>query len=201
MTLYNTLGVDKHASKNDIKKAYRNKAKKHHPDKEGGDNKKMTEITRAYSILSDDEKREYYDSTGKESNNSFEQRFMGLVSQMFSQIIDHNDVDYTDLIGEFKNKIIMQLNNFSKTKIEYEDKLKKLENVKKRIKSNTDNTIGLFLDEHISQSKNALKLIENDEIFLNKSYDMLELYEYQFDKHEESENSDHVFWNSISINL
>jgi molecular chaperone DnaJ len=58
---YKTLGVDKNATKDDIKKAYRELAKKHHPDK-GGDEEKFKEITTAYDTLIDDKKRQQYDN-------------------------------------------------------------------------------------------------------------------------------------------
>jgi DnaJ family protein A protein 2 len=53
------------ASGNDIKKAYRKLAVKNHPDK-GGDPEKFKEITEAFEVLSDDEKRELYNKYGKE---------------------------------------------------------------------------------------------------------------------------------------
>ena len=62
---YETLGVPKNASKDDIKKAFRNLAHKYHPDKKGGDEKKFKEANEAYSILSDDKKRAEYDSYGR----------------------------------------------------------------------------------------------------------------------------------------
>ncbi len=61
---YETLGVDKKATKDDIKKAFRTLAQKHHPDK-GGDESKFKEITEAYSVLSDEKKRREYDSYGQ----------------------------------------------------------------------------------------------------------------------------------------
>lgn len=61
---YETLGVDKKATKEDVKKAFRKLAQKHHPDK-GGDEAKFKEITEAYSVLSDDSKRREYDSYGQ----------------------------------------------------------------------------------------------------------------------------------------
>merc|ERR1719161_722293 len=62
---YKLLEVDKNASDSDIKKAYRKLAIKHHPDK-GGDPEKFKEITRAYEVLSDSEKRQQYDRFGEE---------------------------------------------------------------------------------------------------------------------------------------
>ncbi len=62
---YETLGVSKNASKDEIKKAFRNLAHKYHPDKKGGDEKKFKEVSEAYSILSDDKKRAEYDTYGR----------------------------------------------------------------------------------------------------------------------------------------
>mmetsp|Transcript_56250 Transcript_56250/g.131764 ORF Transcript_56250/g.131764 Transcript_56250/m.131764 type:complete len:513 (+) Transcript_56250:71-1609(+) len=62
---YKLLEVEKNASEGDIKKAYRKLAVKHHPDK-GGDPEKFKEITRAYEVLSDSNKRERYDQFGEE---------------------------------------------------------------------------------------------------------------------------------------
>jgi len=64
---YNILGVDKGASKDDIKKAFRKLAHKYYPDKKGGDESKFKEIGEAYSVLSDDKKRAEYDTYGRTS--------------------------------------------------------------------------------------------------------------------------------------
>jgi len=62
---YNVLGVDKKASPDDIKKAFRKLAHKYHPDKGGTDESKFKEITEAYSVLSDEKKRREYDTYGQ----------------------------------------------------------------------------------------------------------------------------------------
>lgn len=61
---YKVLGLDKKASKEEIKKAFRTLAKKYHPDK-GGDANKFKEINEAYTVLSDDQKRAQYDMYGQ----------------------------------------------------------------------------------------------------------------------------------------
>lgn len=61
---YQILGVNKQASKDEIKKAFRTLAHQHHPDKKGGDDAKFKEINEAYSVLSDDKKRQQYDTYG-----------------------------------------------------------------------------------------------------------------------------------------
>lgn len=62
---YDFLGVSKTASQDEIKKAFRKKALKEHPDK-GGDPEKFKDISIAYETLSDPEKRQLYDQYGEE---------------------------------------------------------------------------------------------------------------------------------------
>ncbi|MBI2406078.1 MAG: J domain-containing protein [Candidatus Harrisonbacteria bacterium] len=64
---YKILGVQKGANDDDIKKAYRRLAHEYHPDKSGGDEKKFKEINEAYQVLSNKDKRSYYDRFGEAS--------------------------------------------------------------------------------------------------------------------------------------
>lgn len=61
---YNILGVQKNASKEEIKKSFRSLAHKYHPDKNKGNDTKFKEINEAYQVLSDDKKRNQYDAYG-----------------------------------------------------------------------------------------------------------------------------------------
>jgi len=75
MDYYKILGVEKQADANLIKKAYRKLALKYHPDKNNGDKEseaKFKEISEAYAVLSDPEKRQQYDTYG---SAGFRQRY------------------------------------------------------------------------------------------------------------------------------
>lgn len=65
--LYDLLGIDPSASEQEIKKAYRKQALKYHPDKPTGDTEKFKEISEAFDILSNPDKREVYDNYGLEA--------------------------------------------------------------------------------------------------------------------------------------
>eukprot|EP00842_Homolaphlyctis_polyrhiza_P006610 jgi/Hompol1/6950/HPOL_005131-RA len=75
---YATLGVSNSASTKDIKKAYRTLSKKYHPDKNPGDKSaeaKFVEVSQAYEVLIDDEKRRIYDQYGEEGLKRSDQQF------------------------------------------------------------------------------------------------------------------------------
>ncbi len=90
---YKILGVQKNASEDEIKKAYRKLAMKYHPDHTKGDKgaeEKFKKISEAYAVLSDKEKRKEYDTFGSEG---FRQRF--------SQEDIFRGFDFGDIFKEF----------------------------------------------------------------------------------------------------
>lgn len=66
---YDILGVDRQASQDEIKKAFRKKAMQYHPDK-GGDESMFKKCQEAYDVLSDEQKKSNYDTFGSVNNNS-----------------------------------------------------------------------------------------------------------------------------------
>lgn len=95
---YEVLGIDKNASDNDIKHAYRNLAKKYHPDMNPGDaeaEKKFKEVNEAYEILSDPDKRAKYDQYG---HAGFDQSFGGGYQQYGGTGFDF---DLGSIFGDF----------------------------------------------------------------------------------------------------
>ena len=110
---YNVLGVEKKASKDDIKNAFRKLAHKYHPDKGNGNEAKFKEVTEAYSILNDDKKRREYDTYGQAFAGSTSSRqaggagmgdnpFGGFDFSQFQQGFGQGgvDFDFGDIFGD-----------------------------------------------------------------------------------------------------
>ena len=95
---YEILGVSRDSSGPDIKKAYRKLAMKYHPDRNPGDTEAETifkECTEAYEVLSDDQKRQIYDTYGHEGLRNSGYRGPGNFEDVFSSFGDI----FSDLFG------------------------------------------------------------------------------------------------------
>jgi len=101
MDYYNTLGISKEATQDEVKKAFRSLASKHHPDK-GGDTASFQEIQEAYATLGDPEKRAAYDNPspfGQDPFGGWQQANTGGVPPGFEQFFHHFGPDMGAMFG------------------------------------------------------------------------------------------------------
>ncbi len=103
---YKTLGVERNASDQEIKKAYRKLAQKYHPDKNKGDKKaeeKFKEINEAYETLSDKKKKSFYDQFGQTGGATGHGGYGGFDAQGFdfSSFSGGGGVGFADIFESF----------------------------------------------------------------------------------------------------
>jgi curved DNA-binding protein CbpA len=184
--LYDTLGVNENATADEIKKAYKEKAKEHHPDKEGGNKDKMVEVSRAYNVLGNERKRARYDETGMEDEVGFDVKFGGLVQEIFMKMIDREeDVDGTDFIEGFLGVLDGIIVENRKQLALARRRVVKLERVMGRlgVKEGPDR-IGMVVRNNLVNSKNEVKLVEEQIEFFLKAQEVIGHHEYRFDDPE-----------------
>jgi DnaJ-class molecular chaperone len=188
-TLYEDLEVDKGATPETIKKAFRKKAKQTHPDN-GGKSDEFRTIAKAYNILSDEEKRKRYDNGENPDNinqsNTHEQRVLNIVFSIFNNIVDQNiDLVHHNLFELMRQSIRANQQNFKSEKDRNQNNIERYNNILKRIKKKDKSTlfiqllddkikgcnaIIIQLDENINVCDDALKLIEECEYETETQY-------------------------------
>ena len=167
MNPYRTLGVKKKSTDQEIKDAYKELAKKFHPDKKGGDEEKFKKINEAYGILKDAQQRDFFDKTGTTPNSKDSQAINEIVN-LFKILISQQAQADADVKIELVSKRIKD--DISKTSITLLD-MRRVENnivgqtknvgMKKKKKPNCyQMAINLLLEElgtQIKQQESILK--------------------------------------------
>ncbi|MFW6046495.1 MAG: DnaJ C-terminal domain-containing protein [Candidatus Woesearchaeota archaeon] len=100
MDLYKELGVDKNATNEEIKKAYKKLAMKHHPDR-GGDAAKLSKINEAYNILKNPQKRAEYDNPSFRFNNG---TYRTNVDDIFADMFNQRGFGFSGFYGGQRQK-------------------------------------------------------------------------------------------------
>lgn len=186
--LYDVLAIAKDATAEQIKKAYRKLAMKHHPDK-GGDELQFKELSKAYSVLSDEAKRKRYDETGQveEERDPFNE----ILASFISDLQDNVDSLNTDIIDIAKKKIKKEIKEINLARIQTENKIKYLNFFLKRIKKDTEsNVFNLVTKNKIEQLKSKLEAITKSMDILKRMEDVFNGdIEYDFTSPDEYTSS------------
>jgi len=176
--LYGILGVEKTATKAELKKTYRNLCKKHHPDKgEGSNEKKFIKISKAYNILINEESRKHYDETGQIPGVPLEEELMNMarseLSQLFQNvvfgIINSTDISTIDVIDVFRKNINTAVITENETIAKLALYIKQLTTFKARLVCKSE--------EHILQDilEHHFSNLYNEERNITKRLEMLKL--------------------------
>lgn len=91
MSHYETLGVEPNASSEEVKRAYRKKASKAHPDRNNGEAGDMVEINKAYQVLIDPRRRKTYDKTGDDGGRPIDEQAKEALASAFAAALSLDD--------------------------------------------------------------------------------------------------------------
>lgn len=188
--LYEILDINETATKKDIKKAYRKKAKTHHPD-QGGNSDKFAEINKAHAILIDDKKRKLYDETGQTDEN-LKSKIAGAahdrLSKFFLEIVakKKEEIFQTNIIDLMEKNIFNfreQCEGIISAAKKEETHLRKIKK-KVKYKGRSINLFSAILEDKIKQCKLTIYQAEFDIKIFNKMSKVLKNFEFKFDKVE-----------------
>ena len=187
-SLYDVLGVSKEATQKEIRKAYIQLSKEHHPDK-GGNEEKFKEINAAHEILSDVSRRKIYDETGATEKFSPEVKktfFQSVYQELILPNVQKQPfVTKDDIVG----MLFKALQDAKKIVAQDKNKLKNVKNFQKRMKKSNKNQDPWLLDsleESIMDLKMKVFHLEYQMELMSelKKY-IAEGYEFQYITDEE----------------
>lgn len=180
MTLYDTLGVDKDATHEDIKKAYYDKAKENHPDLESGDDDAMKEINHAYAVLKTEESRKRYDESGDEDGtvDNTKAKVMNLVVGLVGELINKNPENIPFALSQIRSQ---WQSAYQRGRRKIFNEIKRFETFKFRIvkppKEGMD-IITAVIEENIRTLKRQLKDFDDDYDCRLKAFELLDKYSF-----------------------
>jgi len=183
--LYDTLGIDEDADPDEIKKAYKSKAQKHHPDKNGGDDSQFKQIAKAFDILSDKQRRKQYDECGTtENNGSIEAQAVSNLNSLFVDVLEHPDIFHADII-KMINDVIKQ--KIAECKIgirSAEKKIRRLKKINKKIKHKKKgrDLFKTVIKNEINNCNRKINSYKNTEAVSSVMMEMLSHYEFDYEK-------------------
>jgi curved DNA-binding protein CbpA len=179
MTLYDTLGVPKSASQDEVRMAYRKKAQKSHPDK-GGSEAEFRQIQCAYDILSDPERKARYDQTGETGQGpSLESQALSYVAALLPKILDSVlDVSRLALIDKLKEMVNADAERMKANKRNGEAIIAKRRDALKRL---SPGPMAGMLESEIALIEQKLVQIDGQITMLDMALKIVSEHSYQHD--------------------
>lgn len=192
MNLYIILNVDTKATTEEIRIAWKELSKVHHPDK-GGSAEKMAEINLAYETLSNKNKRERYDRTGNLNVTPFSVQFQELMNSLLDSLIDQIEPSKLNVVDEFIHQVKHQREGAIKQKRVYEKRVEKTNAILTRLSKNGDGSLEFVLNAQLHNCYMVLGNLEDKIDFLDKAQEVLEKYGYNID--EQPQETYFITWN------
>lgn len=158
MTHYETLGVMPDAPPAEIKRAYRKKAEKAHPDKKGGNQEEMIAVNHAFDVLGDPKRRLLYDATGQDKQRPEDEQIRSLLVQAFSAALQKDAPSILIAAREFLEGTKGQM---AGNKQEAARIIKGLQKRRAKIKSKgPENVFHMIIDQEIAKNQQGIAMIE-----------------------------------------
>jgi DnaJ-domain-containing protein 1 len=185
--LYQILGVGRSAPPEEIQRAYRRKAKTSHPDG-GGSVKAFSDLSTAYTVLTDPNRRERYDSTGEiipTRPNNLDVSAIEVIAQKLGLIIhaeyDMTSVDIAALIEQAIREDIAERNAGIASLRRAIERARKIRDRVKRKANGKDNTLSRVLGWHETTTKSHIKKNEEAVSSMERALEILKDYSFADD--------------------
>lgn len=161
MNHYERLGVDPDATADDVKRAYRSKARENHPDK-GGSAEAFAPIAAAYETLSNPQRRLLYDATGQDRRTPIEKDVEQILLTLFNEAL--TQADDIEIVAFVRERVKIGTQRLQEEKKKYKARRKKLEVKRGKVTSKSSvNLVHTIIDAEIKNIDAALLQMDHQE--------------------------------------
>jgi curved DNA-binding protein CbpA len=183
---YEALGVPRGASREEVKRAYRKRAQRTHPDKTGGDAQAFGAVQRAWDVLGDDAKRSRYDrgeETGAHEPTLEERVLREVAAIVINAVQTCPDPASYDILGDCAGGVRQKIEHFKREISDAEKRAKRLKDCQRRIKrkNGRPNVISAMLDGQLAALARAIAAKRSDIELCEHVVVALGEYTYQVD--------------------
>lgn len=175
---YATLGIERTATADEIKAAWRRKSSAAHPDREGGCVAAQQAVNQAYECLSDPVRRKAYDETGTDGGGPpIEDEARDMLVQLFLGAIERSTGNWVQEVGQMVSRhaqeVKQQENNAKAKRARLINGRRKV-----KVKSGSENLVHGLIDAQLLQVDGQLKGFERAALVNAKAASMLKAYEF-----------------------
>jgi curved DNA-binding protein CbpA len=175
---YAVLGLERTATQEEVKAAYRSESQKAHPDRAGGSAERMTEVNRAYQILGDPEDRAEFDRTGGTgAKASVEAKARDLMISLLKMIL-RGTPPGVDIVQLLRDGLVNQRKGCRESRMKTQSDLALLRDRLRRLKGPPENFLETAILQEIARGEEHLPVYDADEAVLVKAFEILAQYSY-----------------------
>jgi curved DNA-binding protein CbpA len=181
MTHYENLNLKPDATDAEIKRAYRNKARQHHPDK-GGDETEFAKVSAAYEVLKDPERRLLYDATGQDRRPPIEIEVQNILMGGFNAALgQEQDIAIVEFV---RKNVIESGKQIPAETTRLKTRKKKLAAKRKKVKSSGNNLVHMVIDAELKQIDINLEHLKHQAEVVKACLAALDKYEEDWEAPE-----------------
>lgn len=191
MSHYDTLGISPNATQEEIVRAYRSLAIRHHPDAGGnGDSQRFKQIATAYEVLRDSSRRRRYDETGDDTLPK-DEAYQIVVATLYEVVTDaagnQFNLEEIDLIFRVRKQISSMRKKFEQTAEKAHREAEKFRRIAERMESDGgENKLRAALLEPAKKMEQESAEAKRRIGVLDECEEILQHYKYRFDPPKES---------------
>lgn len=176
---FDALGVKRDATDEELRAAFRRKAKATHPDRKGGDNMQMVLVNRAYETLKDPERRKAYEQTGQDRPANFVSAAREMLVAKFMLFMVSEDSG--DMINFAMARIMEEKNKHRANLVEGKKAVSLLQKRIKKLKFKGRGTdfIRLAVEFEIQKVQHQVNIVQQTIDKLNCALEMAKDYEFE----------------------